>query len=119
MSAGDWKAMLKAAQEGELAWVKYHLNAGVNPNYQHPEFLTTPLVESIEAGHVEIVKCLLEHGASTTLKIGFSSETAFSVARKTRNKEIVKLVKAHHSKSLFSVLERIKKWRLFLYFQYI
>lgn len=44
MAAGDWKEMLIASQEGNLDLVRYHIRMGENPNYQHPEFLTTPLI---------------------------------------------------------------------------
>ena len=46
MSAGDWKDMYAAAVAGDLALVRHHISAGVNPNYQHPEILCTPLVAS-------------------------------------------------------------------------
>ena len=39
MSAGDWKDMYAAAVAGDLALVRHHISAGVNPNYQHPEIL--------------------------------------------------------------------------------
>ena len=63
MSAGDWKDLYAAASQGDLARVRYHLRAGVNPNYQHPEVLCTPLVASIIHGHDEVALCLLEQGA--------------------------------------------------------
>ncbi|MEK9803879.1 MAG: ankyrin repeat domain-containing protein, partial [Curvibacter sp.] len=63
MSAGDWKDLYAAASQGDLARVRYHLRAGVNPNYQHPEVLCTPLVASILHGHDAVALCLLEQGA--------------------------------------------------------
>ena len=36
MSGGDWKDMYAAAVAGNLALVRHHIGAGVNPNYQHP-----------------------------------------------------------------------------------
>ena len=60
MSGGDWKDMYAAAVEGDLALVRYHINAGVNPNYQHPEILCTPLVaslrETLDAKHAAVWK---------------------------------------------------------------
>ncbi|MCC5854076.1 MAG: hypothetical protein JJU10_00145 [Idiomarina sp.] len=67
MSAGDWKDLYSAALNGDLARVQYHLNAGVNPNYQHPEIMSTPLVASIIAGHEQVTACLLAHGADPNL----------------------------------------------------
>ena len=43
MSGGDWKAMFKGIQEGDFELVKYYLNIGIDPNYQHPEFLIQEL----------------------------------------------------------------------------
>ena len=63
MSAGDWKDMYAAAVAGDLALVRHHISAGVNPNYQHPEILCTPLVASLIHGHSEIAHYLLAHGA--------------------------------------------------------
>lgn len=33
MSAGDWKDLYKAASEGDLDLVKYHISSGIDPNY--------------------------------------------------------------------------------------
>lgn len=95
MSAGDWKDMLQAAETGDLELLKYHLSNDVNPNYQHPELLTTPLIVSIENGHIELVRHLLENGADPYLKAGFSADSPLSVAKARRQKEIVKLIKQH------------------------
>ena len=95
MAAGDWKDMLSAVQEGDLELVKYHLERGVNPNYQHPEFLTTPLIESISFEQYEIAEYLLEKGADPCLKAGFSLDSPLAVAKQTKNKDLIKLIKSH------------------------
>ncbi|MGB0524441.1 MAG: ankyrin repeat domain-containing protein [Flammeovirgaceae bacterium] len=95
MSAGDWKDMLKGVQENDLELVKYHINMGVDPNYQHPEFMTTPLIESAQYGHLEIAKYLLDHGANPHIKAGFSGDTALSVAKAYKQKAIIQLLKSH------------------------
>jgi len=38
--------MLIAAQNGDLPLVRCHIRMWEDPNYQHPEFLTTPLIEA-------------------------------------------------------------------------
>ncbi len=101
MAAGDWKDMLSAVQEGDLELVKYHLEKGVNPNYQHPEFLTTPLIESISFQQYEIAKYLLDNGADPTLKAGFSLDSPLSVAKQTKNRELIKLLKSYLPKKPF------------------
>ncbi|HAS41026.1 MAG TPA: ankyrin repeat domain-containing protein [Microscillaceae bacterium] len=93
MSAGDWKDMLHAAETGDLALLKYHLDNDVNPNYQHPELLTTPLIVGIESGQEAIVRYLLENGADPNLKAGFSNDSPLKVAKSYKNKVIVKLIK--------------------------
>ena len=71
MSAGDWKDMYVATTRGDLELVKYHIQNGVNPNYQHPEILSTVLVTAIIAGHTEIALFLLANGADPSLESEF------------------------------------------------
>ncbi len=94
MSGGDWKALFQASQEGDLDLIKYYLDAGIDPNYQHPEFLTTPLIESIRCGHVAVARYLLERGANPGLTELMGGETPLSMARSTRNPEAVALISA-------------------------
>ena len=103
MTAGDWKDLLSAAESGDLERVSYHLKLGVNPNYQHPELLTTPLIVSIENFQLEITKYLLENGADPHLKAGFSSDTPMIVAKRVKNKAAAKLLKPFY-KSFFDRL---------------
>ncbi|MFM1877095.1 MAG: hypothetical protein RL266_2832 [Bacteroidota bacterium] len=93
MAAGDWKEMLIAAQNGDLALVRYHIRMGENPNYQHPEFLTTPLIEAATFGHLEIVMFLLDHGADPRIKAGFSSDTALTMAKQNGHRKIEQILK--------------------------
>ena len=81
MSAGDWKDMYGAALVGDLARVRYHLGAGVDPNYQHPEVMCTPLVASLIHGHDEVARCLLESGADPLLRSDFDGLTPLQAAR--------------------------------------
>ena len=82
MSAGDWKDLYAAASDGDLDRVRYHLRAGVNPNYQHPEVLCTPLVASIIQGHEDVALCLLEQGADPRLRSDFDDLTPLQAAHK-------------------------------------
>ena len=96
MAAGDWKDLLYACQNGDLELVKYHIKGGVNPNYQHPELLTTPLIASIENANADITKFLLENGADPHLKAGFSTDTPMLVAKRLSNKEAIKLLAPYY-----------------------
>lgn len=95
MAAGDWKDMVSAISKGDLYLVSYYIEQGVNPNYQHPEYLTTPLIESISLEKYEIMKYLLEHGANPSLRAGFSADTPLLVAKRTKNKKIIQLLKTY------------------------
>lgn len=100
MAAGDWKDMFQAIQNRNLELVKYHIQKGVNPNYQHPELLTTPLIESIENKSIEITKYLLQNGADPFLKAGFSTDTPMKVAKRIKNKEAIILLKPYNKSFL-------------------
>ena len=47
MSGGNWKDLFAAGCRGDLELVRYHVEAGVDVNYCHPEFLCPPLVGAI------------------------------------------------------------------------
>lgn len=80
---GSWKDLFKAAGAGEKFIVRSHLNSGVDPNFQHPEYLTAPIFEAIKNGHLEIVKILIEEGNADPalveeLTVDSTLETAIS-----------------------------------------
>lgn len=80
MSAGDWKELFNAACEGNLPLVKYHVDQGVDINYAHPEFLSTPLVACILARQAHVAQFLLSKGASPTLFSEFDGVTPIQAA---------------------------------------
>ena len=98
MSGGDWKEMYGAAVDGDLALVRHHINAGVNPNYQHPEILCTPLVASLIHGHDEIAHYLLDHGADPQLRSDFDDMTPLEAARRHGRTAFVALLQARGAK---------------------
>ena len=81
MSGGDWKEMFDAGCEGNLALVAYHVRSGVDVNYAHPEFLSTPLVAAILAKQEAVALYLLDHGAHPTLPSEFDAATPLEAAR--------------------------------------
>jgi ankyrin repeat protein len=89
---GDWKEMLTAAEKGDVALLRYHLRQGIDPNYQHPELLTTPLIESAMHGHFEVVKLLLENNAKPEIKSIFFGYTALEVAKIKKHKKVIALL---------------------------
>lgn len=81
MSGGDWKEMFNAGCEGDLALVEHHVKSGVDVNYAHPEFLSTPLVAAILAGQEAVALYLLDHGANPALASEFDASTPLQAAR--------------------------------------
>ncbi len=93
MSAGDWKEMYRAAQEGDLELLQHHIRSGVNPNYQHPEILSTPLVCAILHENTKIALFLLENGADPKLESYFDNLTPLAAAKKMKNKDVIVAIK--------------------------
>lgn len=98
MSGGDWKELYTSAQNGNFEIVKYHLSMGVDPNFQHPEFMTTPLIVAIEKQQFEIAEYLLQNGADPTIKEDWGSNTPLSTAITTKNQKLIALVKTYLQK---------------------
>ncbi len=101
MSGGDWKEMLVAVQNGNFDLVKYHIEAGIDPNYEHPELMTTVLIECIEYDRLEIAKYLLEHGADPKQNAWLSTDNPISVAKRNGKRQFVKLMKGYVPKRKF------------------
>ena len=95
MSGGNWKDMFKAIQEGDIALVDYYLKIGVDPNYQHPEFMASTLVESIRFNQLEIAKLILENGGDPKIKEVWDGETPLSVAKDKNNQKAIDLLNSY------------------------
>ena len=95
MSGGDWKDLYQAAMAGDLARVAHHIAEGINPNYQHPEILCTPLVASIVNGHPHIALYLLTQGADPNMLSIMDSLTPLQAA------------KLHQQMEALAVLEKL------------
>ncbi len=98
MSGGDWKAMFKGIQEGDFELVKYYLRVGIDPNYQHPEFMASPLIESIRYDHMDIMKLLLENGADPEIKEVIGKETPIIIAKRLKNYKAIELLERYINK---------------------
>lgn len=82
MSGGNWKELFNAGCEGDLALVEYHVKCGVDVNYAHPEFLSTPLVGALLSGQEAVALFLLEHGAIPDLPSELDGVTPIQAARR-------------------------------------
>ena len=96
---GDWKDFFRAIQLNDIELVKYHIRTGINPNYQHPEFMTAPLMECIRFGHLDIAKYLLENGAeANALEHNSTTTTAMSIAKMLGNQDAINLLEEYIKK---------------------
>lgn len=81
MDGGNWKEMFNAACDGDLELVRYHVKNGVDVDFAHPEFLSTPLVACTLAGHEEVALYLIESGANPHLFSEFDAMNPMQAAR--------------------------------------
>mmetsp|Transcript_39078 Transcript_39078/g.94519 ORF Transcript_39078/g.94519 Transcript_39078/m.94519 type:complete len:417 (-) Transcript_39078:132-1382(-) len=92
-SGGNWKDLLKASRVGDIPLIEYHLRNHVDPNYQHPEYFTSPVFECIRGGHVDALKVLIKKGGgSTTAPEDATDKTPLEVAMDGRQHDIVDLL---------------------------
>ena len=92
MSHGDWKDMFLAVQKNDLELVLFYIRIGVDINYQHPEFMTSPLIESIRYSHTEITAMLLQNGASPTMPEVESNKSPQTIAHEIKNMVAIKIL---------------------------
>jgi uncharacterized protein len=85
MSAGDWKELYQAAEDGNFGLLEFHVKNGTNVNYQHPEILMTVLVTAIKNGHTSIAIYLLRNGADPNLESHFDQLTPLAAAVQYKN----------------------------------
>lgn len=81
MSGGDWKELFRAACEGDIELLRYHVKNQVDVNYAHPEFLSTPLVACILVRQEAAAHLLLDNGADPLLYSEFDGLTPVEAAR--------------------------------------
>ncbi|MFK8056544.1 MAG: ankyrin repeat domain-containing protein [Saprospiraceae bacterium] len=84
--------MFKAVQEGDIELVGFYLRSGVDPNYQHPEFMASALVESIRFNQLDIMKLILDAGGDPKIKEVWAGDTALSVATEKKNEKAIALL---------------------------
>lgn len=94
MSGGDWKEMFQAACDGDLGLVEHHVKAGVDINYAHPEFRSTPLVACILAGKAEVAHFLLDHGANPSMLSEFDGLTPLQAALQVKLSSVAARLRA-------------------------
>ena len=91
MSGGDWKEMLVAVQAGDIDLVKYYISEGIDVNYEHPELMTTALIESVQFDRLEIAGLLLKNGADPKQNAWLSKDNPLSVAKQQQKEAFIQL----------------------------
>ena len=84
MDGGNWKELFLAACAGDQELVRYHVKNGVDINYAHPEFLSTPLVACTLAGQESVAIFLLESGANPNTLSEFDGVTPLQAAQRAK-----------------------------------
>lgn len=97
MSGGDWKAMFKGIQDNDKELVHLYLRLGIDPNYQHPEYLALPLSEAIRYNHIDIAELLLEKGAKVNIIEMESGITSLALAKKKKLDKAVELLERYNN----------------------
>ena len=89
---GDWKEMFQGVETNDLDLVRYYIAKGIDLNYQHPEYFTSALVESIKKNNIEMMILLLQNGATPDLKEVFSNKTPITIAKEFKNDEALNIL---------------------------
>ena len=88
-------ALRFAVEAGQTEAVKLLLNANADPNIANMNG-DTPLMDACFEGHIDLVKELLMAGAKYFGVQNSDTETAFSLAVRGGNQEIIELFKKKH-----------------------
>jgi uncharacterized protein len=111
---GDWKEMFLGVETNDFDLVRYHISNKIDLNYQHPEFLTSALIESINRNHLEMMGFLLENGALPDLKEVFSNKSPMTIAKELKNIEAINVLNKYlntnetiEEEQKFSILKRV------------
>jgi uncharacterized protein len=89
---GDWKDMFLGVANNDFDLIRYYIQKGIDLNYQHPEYFTSVLVESIKKNSTEMMILLLQNGADPNLKEVFSNKTPITIAKEFKNDEALKIL---------------------------
>jgi ankyrin repeat protein len=89
-AGGDWKALYEAAKNGAEAEVRSWLATGIDPDLQHLEYGTTPLIAAAERGHLAVVRALVSGGADPSVRSEWDGYTAREAAQQLGHGDVVR-----------------------------
>jgi len=98
MGHGEWKDMFKAVQNNDIELVSFYIRMGIDINYQHPEYMTSPLIESIRLNNTEMMVFLLKNGALPGIKEFYSNKDAVSIAKEVSNEDAIQILSEYSKK---------------------
>ncbi|MEM9073151.1 MAG: ankyrin repeat domain-containing protein [Myxococcota bacterium] len=92
-AGGNWKALYEAAKAGNVDEVEFWLDAGADPNAQHVEFGSTPLIAAAENGHLAAAKVLVLGGAQLDVRSDWDKCTALEAAEAKGHSDVAAWLK--------------------------
>ena len=98
------RALLKAAQAGNIEAVKQHIAAGTDLNARDDDEWA-PLHEAVDDGHTEIAKLLITAGANVNAK----GEDGWTPLNLTHDPETIDLLRKHGGKTKNELEAEAKK----------
>jgi uncharacterized protein len=107
---GDWKDMFLGVETNDFDLVGYYIANGIYLNYQHPEYLTSALIESINRNHLDMMIFLLENGALPNLKEVFSNKSPMTIAKELKNKQAVEILNKYLNTNETIEEKKISSW---------
>lgn len=101
-TGGNWKEFwLEASKQGggDLNLIEFHLRNGVDPNFQHPEMMSTALCEAVGAGNVQIVQFLLKYqdkdgklAVDPTIPSAYENQTPLEMAMELQHHAMIDMI---------------------------
>jgi hypothetical protein len=86
---GEWKDVFKAVQDGDTELVGLYLKLGIQVNYQHPEYLTGFIHESIRRKNLHLLELLIASGADIHLIEAESGKSPLQLAQEFHFSEAI------------------------------
>lgn len=81
--------MVQGIYDDDMETVAYHLQAGIDPNYEHPEVMCTPLIEAIRHDRGEAIELLVHHGADPLMRSNYDEMNAYEAIEKWKKKHLL------------------------------
>lgn len=94
MDSGGWKDLVQAIIDKDIKKFNYYIDMDFDPDFLHPEMMTSVLIEAARIGHLEMTERLLNKGASPKLTSQMG-ESAIQIAKNNKDKELLKLLKKY------------------------